>query len=812
MSALLQDFRYALRQLLKSRGFAFTVLIVLSLGIAASVAMFGLVDAALIRPLPYADPSRLVAITEMFSSSPSSAATYFDVSYLDFLDWKSRNKVFASIDAYALNGGFTVSGGEGAQQVTGARVSAGLFRTLGVTPILGRSFLPDEDVSGGPRPLVLSYSTWQNRFAGRKQVLGESLIVNGIPRTVVGVLPREFHFAPVRAAEFWITLKASDPCESDRGCHNLGVIGRLKDGASLQTAQAAMKSIAQQLQVEYPDPDRDETTAVVPLSQVITGDIRPILLALLGGALLLFLIAAINSSSLLLARSASRKREIAVREALGASPVRLMTLFAIEGLVLVIIASSIALILANWTMHALRVLIPADMMGSMPFLQGSGLHWHELAFACVLAAVGATAFACAPIILMRAADLHDCLAESGRGSTGINWRRLGGKLVVIEVALATVLLVAAGLLDKSLHRLLNVDIGIQPDQLAALQVTLPRSRYSKDEQIVNVQREIIRRITALPGVKSAALANALPVSSGWGSTWFEVFDRPNHHEQNEAFNRQVSSDYFATVQARLLRGRYFTDTEDASQLGVVIINQSLAKQYFPREDPIGKQISYYDEPEKPMQVVGVVSDIQESPLDTAKRPAIYVPFNQHPTSDFGVIVRTSNDGADLAHTAAAAIHGLDPGIATSNETTMNVVITDSPTAYLHRASASLVGGFAGMSFLLGIVGLYGVVSYSFGQRTREIGVRMALGAERKAIYRLVLHEAGKLAALGVLAGILASLGAGQVIRRLLFGVTPWDGPTLTFVAILLFASALLACYIPARRASKVDPMVALRYE
>jgi len=812
MIGLLQDLRYALRQLRKSRGFACTVLIVLALGIAASVAMFGLVDAALIRPLPYGDPSRLVAITENFSSSPGSAATYFDVSCLDFLDWKSRNKVLASIDAYALNGGFTLSGAEGAQQVTGARVSAGFFRTLDVTPALGRNFLPGEDVSSGPRPLILSHKAWQNRFGGRKEVLGETLTVNGTPRIVVGVLPREFHFAPVGAADFWITLDASDPCESDRGCHNLGVMGRVKDGISLEVAQAALKSIAQQLQVEYPDPDRDETIAVVPLGQVITGNIRPILLALLGGALLLFLIAAINSSSLLLARSASRKREIAVREALGASPARLITTFAIEGLVLIIVASSIGLILADWTMHALTALIPADMMGSMPFLQGSGLHWHELAFASALAAVGAIAFACAPILLITPADLHDCLAESGRGSTGINWRQLGGKLVVIEVALATVLLVAAGLLDKSLYLLLSVDIGIQPDHLAALQVTLPRSRYSKDDQIINVQREIARRLASLPGVKSAGVANALPVSSGWGSTWFEIVDRPNHHEQNEAFNRQVSSDYFATVQARLLRGRYFTDAEDASKPSVVIINQRLAKQYFAGEDPISKQISYYDEPEKPMEVVGVVSDIQESPLDTAKRPAIYVPFNQHPTPDFGVIIRSSNNGADLARTAAAAIHGLDPGIATSNETTMQAIVTDSPTAYLHRASAWLAGGFAGLSFFLGVVGLYGMISYSVGQRTREVGVRMALGAERKAIYELVLREAGRLAAVGVLAGIFASLGAAQLIRRLLFGVTPWDGPTLMFVASLLLASALLACYIPARRAAKVDPMVALRYE
>ncbi len=812
MNGLLQDVRYALWQLLKNRGFACTVLFVLALGIAASVTMFAFVDAALIDPLPYGNPSRLVAITETFPTSPSSSASYSNVSYLDFQDWSARNKGFASIDAYALNGGFTFSAAEGAQQVTGARVSAGFFRTLGTIPMVGRDFFPGEDVGGGPRPVILSYKAWQNRFGERKEVLGQTITINGIQRTIVGVLPREFHFAPVGATDFWITLNPADPCERDRGCHNLGAIGRLKDGFSLEAAQGAMKSVAQQLQVEYPDSNRDESTAVVPLSEVITGDIRPVLLTLLGGALLLFLIAAINSSSLLLARSSSRKREIAVRGALGASPVRLIGLFTIEGLVLVILASSVGLVVADWAMQTLNILIPADMMGSMPYLQGLGLNWHDLAFAVALAAIGAVSFAGAPILLISQAALHDSLAEGGRGSSGINWRRIGGKLVMIELALATVLLVAAGLLDKSLYRLLKVDIGIQPDRLATLQVTLRRARYSKDGQAVTVQREIVHRIAGLPGVKFVGVANALPVSSGWGSTWFEIANRADQREHNEAFNRQVSSDYFRTTQARLLQGRFFTEAEDASKPSVVIINQSLARQYFPHEDPVGKQISYYDEPDKPMQVVGVIGDVKESPLDAATRPAIYVPFNQHPTPDFGVIIRTSRADAELAHTAAATIHAIDAGIATSQETTMLAMVNDSPTAYLHRASAWLVGGFAGLSFILGVVGLYGVVAYSVGQRTREIGVRMALGAQRSSIHRLILREAGGLAAIGVILGILGSLGTGKLIGKLLFGVKPWDGLTLSLVAGGLFTAALLACFLPARRAAKVDPMVALRYE
>ena len=812
MSGLFQGIRYALRQLRRAPGFAVMVIAVLALGIGASVVMFGFVDAALIKPLPYGNPSRLVAINETYPTSPSSSASYFDVSYLDFLDWKNRSHAFDSMGAYALNGGFTLSTPTGAQQVRGARVSSDFFRTLAITPALGRGFYSGEDVASGPRPVILSYKVWRTRFGGKKEILGQSLTINNVPRTIIGVLPREFHFAPVGAADFWTTLQATDRCEQDRGCHNLGVVARLQDRISPQAALAEVESVAQQLQREYPDSNRDENASFIPLSQAITGGIRSILFVLMGGALLLFVIGIINATSLLLARSDARRREVAVRGALGASPVRLMGLFAVESAIIGVGASLLGVTLAQWAMRGFPKLVPADMLGSMPYLQELGLNWHILGFALGLAVIAVVVLAIVPVFRISPTELHEGLTEASRGSAATTWRSLGGNLVVIELAITTVLMVSAGLLDRSLYRLLHIDIGVQADHLATLQVKIPQTRYSRNEQVVALGRQIVSRVASLPGVESVGIANALPVSSGWGSTWFEVLGRANRDEHNETFNRQVSSGYFTTLKARLLKGRYFADAEDASEPRVVIINQTLARTYFPYSDPVGKEISYYDEPQHAMQVIGVVADIKESPLDTAGSAAIYVPFNQNPTPDIGLVVRTAQSEQVLLPTLSATIHQIDPEISTFEQATMHSIIDDSPTAYLHRAAAWLVGGYAGLAFVLGVVGLYGVVAYSVGQRTREIGVRMALGAQRGSIYRLVLREAGRLASIGLLVGILGSLGTGRLIARLLFGIKPSDAATLATVISTLLVSALLASYVPARRAAKVDPMVALRYE
>jgi predicted permease len=804
---LLLDIRFAARQLRKNPGFACTAILMLALGVCASVAIFAFVDATLIRPLPYRDTSRLVGL---FESTPSGPR--FHLAYLDYLDWKRLNNVFSSLEAFDYNNNL-LSTPTGVQRSEGASVSAGFFRALGVAPILGRDFRDGEDVSSAPRTVLLSYSAWQRRYSGSPNVLGQTVTLSGTTNIIVGVLPPEFHFAPVGSAEFWTTLHRS-PTE-DRGGHGLSAIARLKDGVSLSTAVANMESIADQLAKEYPDADQGRGATVVPLTEVIVGNIRSILLVLLGGAALLLLIACVNIASLLLVRSESRRRETALRGALGASPFRLVRQFITEGLMLVVLGSALGVGGAAFLMRLLARLIPPAMMNGMPYLQGLGLNGRQVVFAFGISLAATLLFSVVPILrlslLLSSHDTREDLTEGGRNTSGTLWRHFGANLVVIELATAMVLLVGAGLLSKSFYRLLHTDIGIQPEHLATLGVVLPHSAYPKDEQIVALSRQILDGVKDLPGVSESSVSHSLPIGGIGGNTTFTIVGRPTSGAPYEVNQRQVSPSYFTALQARLLRGRFFSAREDASKPRVAIINQTMARQYFPGEDPIGKHIDF-DDAQPPSEIVGLVDNVKEGPLDQATRPAFYVPFDQEPDNSFFVLVRTSHAEESLIPAMAALIHKLDPGIVISEGSTMTERINNSSSAYLHRSSAWLVGGFAVLALLLSVIGLYGVIAYSVTQRTREIGVRMALGAQRGSVYRLILKEAGWLIALGVVVGLVCSVGATRLMRNLLFGVRVWDLSTLVAVAATLAVCALLASYIPARRAASVNPVEALRAE
>jgi macrolide transport system ATP-binding/permease protein len=801
----LRDVRFAIRQLRKNPGFTATAVFILALGMCASVAIFAFVDAALIKPLPYKNPGRLVAV---FESIP--LFHHSNLSYLDYLDWKKMNKSFVSLEVYQHTG-MMLTTAEGGKAARGALVSDGFFRALGVTPILGRDFYPGEDLPAAPRTLLLSFRTWQDQYGGKAEVLGRTVVVNGEAHVIVGVLPGGFHFAPAEPADYWVSLHAIGECAERRSCHNLLGLARLRDGVSFEAALADVKRVAQQLEKQYPDSNRDQSASLTTLTAETVGTVRPILLALMGGAGLLLLIATVNVASLLLVRSESRRREMSVRSALGASSGRLVGQFVIEGLVLVSAGTALGLVAASGAMQLLSKLIPADMMAGMPYLRDLGFNPRVLAFAGLIALLAALMFSLTPTLHFSLSKMREGIAEGSRGSSGRNWGRVGSKLVVLELATAMVLLVGAGLLGKSLYQLLHVQLGFEADHLVTMEVAAPKA-YDNDKKVIALERLIVSKIESLPGVKSVDIASTLPISHWGNTTWVRVLGRPWHGEHLEMPAREVSARYFKTVGAKLARGRFFNEGEDASKPHVVMINQAFVKQYFPGEDPLGKQLTYLTTKPEPMEIVGIIEDVKEGALDTESHPVLYLHFDQDPSSDFNLVVRTSQAEEPLIPLLASTIRDIDRGIVADKGATMTARINDSYSAYLHRSSAWLVGGFAALALLLGVVGLYGVVAYSVSQRTREIGVRMALGADRVSVYQLVLKEAGWLTAAGIVIGVGCSIGGAVLIRSLLFGVKSWDVPTLIGVALVLSVASLLASYIPARRAASVNPVEALRAE
>jgi macrolide transport system ATP-binding/permease protein len=807
LESLVQDLRFTLRQLRRNPAFTITATAMVALGIGASVAIFAFVDAALIKPLPYRDPARLLFVTETTPEIPVAS-----LSYPDYLDWKKLNNVFESFDVYGPRG-YVVSTSAGVEMVDGARVTAGFFKTLGVGPLVGRDFQVGEDLPEATRTVLLSYESWQKRFGGRPEIVGQPINLDETPHIVIGVLPRNFHFAPVEDAEFWTALNPIGSCFTRRSCHSLKGVARLKDGMSQEAALADVTRIAKDLEVRYPDSNRNQGATVAPLSQQIVGDVKPVLLLLLGGAGLLLLIACINVASLLLVRSETRRRELAVRRALGATKARLIRQFVVESVVIVVAGGVVGVVSSYWTMKLLKGLIPADMMAGMPYLNDLGLNSRVLWFVFALAAFAAALFSLTPAFRLSTLEMREGMAEGSRGTAGKVWTRIGSKLVILELTTAMVLLVGAGLLGKSFYRLLQVEPGFETKDLITMRVRAPRSVYSEDAQAVALGRRVVDEVKNLPGVTSVALTDTLPLTFNGNTDWIRFVGRAYNGEHNEVNQRYVSSDYFATLQAKLLRGRTFADAEDQTKPNVVIINQTLARKYFPGEDPIGQRFGDTQlTPDSIKEIVGIVDDIREGALDSEIWPAYYSPLNQSPNTSYSVLVRTAQGGESIMPAVADTIRRIDSRINISGQTTMAQRANNAPTVYLRRSSAWLVAGFAAVALLLGVVGLYGVIAYSVSQRTREIGVRIALGAQRSTVYRLILKEASVLALAGIVIGTGCAIFVASLMRNLLFGTPPWDVTTLVCVAAVLGGSALLASFLPARRAASVDPISALRAE
>ncbi|HEY7406106.1 MAG TPA: ABC transporter permease [Candidatus Angelobacter sp.] len=809
LATILQDLRYELRTLLKSPRFTTIALLTLVLGIAANVAIFTFIDAALIQPLPYRDASRLV---EIYDTRQAEVFTQFEASYPDFLDWREQQQVFEGLAGYSANQ-VLLRGTGSPELLASAVVSDNFFQVLGVQPVTGRDFRAGEDQATAPRNVMLSYSWWQRHFGG-KDVIGQVLNIDDEPNTIVGVLPADFHFAPVGDPDVWATLHATGGMQQRRNLHWLDVIGRLKPGVSRASAAAAMTLIAERLEKQYPQSNDKLRNALVPLNDVIVGQIRPILLVLLGAVSLLLVIACANVANLLLARSMARRNEMAVRTALGASRARLIGLMLTEGLVLSVTGAIVGLVVAHWTVKGFVTMIPATFLNFMPYLKHMGVNSSVILFTFLLALVTGVVFALAPALHASGASVQSALKEGSRSSQPGSWRNFASALVVGEVALAMVLLAGSGLMVKSLYRLLNVNPGFDQQNLLGMGVLLSQSRFPQPEPQMQAHQDLLERIRALPGVKSVGSSSILPVSNGGNTSNLRVVGVPSDTPQGkEANSRSVSRTYFSTLGAELLQGSWFTEADNSTGPKRVIINKTLADQFMPGLDPLKQQIWFtYSDKEKPRQVVGVVRDIKEGPLDTPARPAIYTPMEAQGRTFFNLIIRSEQRPEALIGDVQNAIRQFDPGSMTFQVQTMEDRIRRSPAAFLHRYPAVLVGVFASLALLLGTIGLYGLVAYSVSQRTQEIGIRMALGAQRSNVLQMVLAQGVRLIVPGVAIGIVAAVLVAYLMRSMLFGVQSWDPAIFVLVTALLAIVTLAASYIPARAATKVDPMVALRYE
>jgi predicted permease len=808
VESFIQDIQYGRRILLRRPSFTIIALLVLTLTIGANVTIFTFIDTALLRPLPYRNPEQLVKI---WDSRQSEVYSRFEASYPDYIDWKHQNQAFTSLAAYSGGGNGILAAAEGPQMIPVGRVSDNFFQTLGVSPLFGRVFQNGEDLASSPRYAMLSYGFWQRHFGGKRDILGQALTINSTPRTIIGVLPKDFHFAPIGDADLYLTLHATDGAQTRRNLHWLHPFGRLKPGITLDQAQGNMNALAANLEKQYPDSNKELRTVVVPLSDLITGPIKPILMVLLAAVGLLLLIACANLANLLLARSVTRAREFAVRSALGAQRWRMIRLLIVEGLLLASVGTAAGILFAvfatRWMIHTL----PSEMLQSVPYLRNASIDPRILLFAIGLGLLTALLFSLPPALRL-SGPLNNVLKEGGQQSIAGSWKRIGSILVVAEVAISAVLLVGSGLLLKSLYRLLNVDTGFNVSKLTTFYVFPDSKRYDEDAQANLLHDKLLDVIRAVPGVSNVGVTSTPPIVGG-NTSLFRVVGAPLTPLPYEANSRDIDPGYFSTLQARLKAGRYFDERDNATSPKVVIINDTLAKIVFGNENPVGKQIVFtYSPQEKPREVVGVVADVHEGELNVTDKPAIYAPFAQGPDNIFAVVVRSDLDQAALRPALETAVHQVDPGIVLYQLQSMEELIAQSPAAMLHRYPAWLVSIFAVSALLLGVVGLYGVVSYAVSQRTREIGVRMALGAPRANVLALILRNGMRLAAIGIAAGALAGVLAGYSLRSVLFGVKPFDLATVTVVSGILATVCMLASYVPAFRASRLDPVKALRYE
>ncbi|MGH9747203.1 MAG: ABC transporter permease [Candidatus Acidiferrales bacterium] len=814
MQSLLQDIRYGIRMLAKNAGFTAIAVLTLALGIGANTAIFSVVNAELLRPLPFHDPGRLVRVGVTNSRTGWKFGT---ADYPDFDDWRSQNKVFEKIAAYYENN-FTLTGVASPVHLAGEIVSADMFALLGAAPEVGRAFLPAED-EANHFVVVLGDQFWRQQFGGDPGVVGRPITLNNRAYTVVGVMPAAFQFPLQRKpVSVWTTFSADQvtddsnpPMTKQRGAHFFDVIARLKPGVSLAQAQAAMDVISAGLANQYPDTNKYAGVELELEKDRLTGSIRPMLLILMAAVGLVLLIACMNVASLLLARATTRGREIAIRAALGAGRARVVRQLLTESMLLAGFAGIFGVMIAAWGSALLVRLSPQD------FSRAAEIHTDGwvLAFSVGLSLLTGLVFGLAPAVQITRSNLVDALKEGSLSSTaGIHRHQLRSALVILEIAFALVLLVSSGLLIRSLVRLQNVNPGFDPHNVLAADLDLPGQKYTNAKQD-QFARELMPKLTALPGMQSVAGVFPLPMTGSEMRTSVQIEGRPvekSDEEHSTLFS--ITPDYFRTMKIALLQGRDFTAQDGPDTNPVVIVNESLARQFFPGENPIGKRIrpgiSVDEKPSRMREIVGVVADVKFKDLKSEWQPTSYLPQSQIPIGNITVVARTSGDPSILARPLAEAVHSIDPDMPAYNVKTVEDYLDG--TIAVPRFNTLLLGIFAGLALVLTAIGLYGVISYSVAQRTHEIGIRMALGGQPRDMLRLVVGQGVRLALYGVGLGLIAAFAFTHFLSSLLFGVTAIDPISFVTVVFALLAVVLLACYIPARRAMNVDPMVALRYE
>jgi putative ABC transport system permease protein len=806
MERLLQDLRYSVRMLLKNPVFTSIAVLTLALGIGANTAIGTVVNAALLRGLPYEEPDRLVQLWEL---TPQKDFPRREASHPDYLDWSNNQSI--ELTAYTGGGSLSLMGRDMPERIPSAGVKANFFDVLGVKALHGRTFLAQEDVASGERVVVLSYGVWQRLFNGDVGIINQSINLNGDPYTVVGILPRNFQFARRGDVELWTPMRPGPNQLSRRFMHWVNVIGRLKPGVSFEQAQAEMKAIGQRIEEQHHDSHANTTITLIPLQEQIVGSVKPVLFVLLGAVAFVLLIACANVANLLLARSTARQREIAIRVALGASRGRLVRQFLTESLLLALIGGALGVVLAHWGVAALVAGIPDFQLNSMPYLRDLKIDSSIVLFTFGLSLVTGIIFGLIPALQASNPQLHATIKEGGQSSVGIGRRRLRSTIVVAEIALALVLLVGAGLMMKSLTNLLKVTPGFQTENLLTFNVSLLPAKYQDDHKIANINTQMIEHIESLPGVQGAGVVDSQLLMGGNTTfVYIEGKPKPAPGEETEVNIRDISANYFQTLGVPLLQGRYFRDSDKNPNL--IIINKTLADLLLPGENAVGKRIIYPSVTPQPVEIIGVVADEKVTPLDVKQTGVVYEPFQEFPSMFSVFVVRTTTDPKLLSNAIREEIRQLDSEASIFGVRTIEEVIDNSPSTFLRRYPAFLTGIFATVALILASIGIYGVISYSVTQQTRDIGIRMALGAQSVDVLKMVIGQGMKLAVAGVTLGLIAAFALTRLIESLLFGVSATDITTFIGISLLLTTVTLLACYIPARRATKVDPMIALRYE